>query len=186
MHKYELCISETKKVTFLREEAGAASLVDTTQEPNRTCIGMLRQSTFQLEVLIVRSADTTVLVWTPWETTNIGTTEMDSDWLTKNIFIQENLNFQQYGRRWWVNWPSWETGTTSVFCVITPPTGKTTRPGTYWPSTLAEVYFILRSKQSTWMSSVLCENKEILLKWPMILYCNDVKFKYEDNQLKKN
>ena len=62
MHKYELCISETKKVTFLREEAGAASLVDTTQELNRTCIGMLRQSTFQLEVLIVRSADTTVLV----------------------------------------------------------------------------------------------------------------------------
>ena len=36
------------------------------------------------------------------------------------------------------------------------------------------------------MSSVLCENKEILLKWPMILYCNDVKVKYEDNQLKKN
>ena len=62
MPKYEPCINETKKVTFLREEAGVVSRVATTQEPNRTCIGMLRQSTFQLEVLIVRSADTTVLV----------------------------------------------------------------------------------------------------------------------------
>ena len=62
MHKYELCISETKKVTFLREGAGGASLVDTTQEPNRICIGMLRQSTSQQEVLIVLSVDITVLV----------------------------------------------------------------------------------------------------------------------------
>ena len=62
MHKYELCISEKKKVAFLLQGAGVASPVDTTQEPKRTCICMLRQSMFQQEVLIALSADTTVLV----------------------------------------------------------------------------------------------------------------------------
>ena len=79
MPKYEPCINETKKVTFLREEAGVVSRVATTQELNRICIGMLKQSMFQLEGLIVLSADSTVQVWTPSETTNIGTTEMDSN-----------------------------------------------------------------------------------------------------------
>ena len=146
MPKYEPCINEMKKVTFLHEVAGVVSRVATSQEPNRICIGMLRQSMFQLEGLIVLSADTTVLVWTPWETTNIGTTEMGSDWLTKINHMQENFPFQQCGQRWWVNWRSSEMGTTSALCATTLPTGKTTRPGTYWPSTLAEVYFILKSK----------------------------------------
>lgn len=62
MHKYELCISETRKEKFPREVVGIAFRVATTQEPNRTCIGMLRQNMFQQEVSIVLSADTTVLV----------------------------------------------------------------------------------------------------------------------------
>ena len=141
MPKYEPCINETKKVTFLHEEAGVVSRVATTQELNRICIGMLKQSMFQLEGLIVLSADSTVQVWTPSETTNIGTTEMGSD-CPKISAFRNFFHFQQYGRRCWADWPSWEMGTTSVLCVVTPPTGKTTPPGTYWPSTLDELCFI--------------------------------------------
>ena len=65
MHKYEPCINERRKVTFPREGFGVASLVATTQEPNRISIDMLRQSMSQLEDFLVLSVDTSVLVLTP-------------------------------------------------------------------------------------------------------------------------
>ena len=95
----------------------------------------------------------------------------NGQWLTgKNIHMQENFPFQHYGRRWWVNWRSSEMDTTSALCAITPPTGKTTRPGTYWPSTLAKMNFMLRSRHSSVLSAspvwrYRSKNKEILLDW---------------------
>ena len=159
MHKYEQCISVKMKVTFPREGAGGASRVATTQEPNRTCIGMLRPSMFQQEVSIVLSADTTVQVWTPWETTNIGTTEMGSDWLTKINHMQENFPFQQYGQRWWVNWRSWEMGTTSALCAITPPTGKQ--------------HDQAHIDQAHWLKCTSCQDLDIKLSWVAHL-CEDI------------
>ena len=47
---------------------------------------MLRQNMFQQGVLSVPFVDTIVLVWTPWETTNIDITEISSS-LQKKTFV---------------------------------------------------------------------------------------------------
>ena len=46
---------------------------------------MLRQNMFQQGVLLVPFVDTIVLVWTPWETTNIDITETSSS--SQNPFL---------------------------------------------------------------------------------------------------
>ena len=80
MHKYEPCINERR----IRVDGDVCPVV-TCPEANKICFDMSRQSMFQQEVLLVPFADTTVLVWTPWETTNIDTTETSSS--SQNPFL---------------------------------------------------------------------------------------------------
>ena len=81
MHKYEPCINERR----IRVDGDVCPVV-TCPEANKICFDMSRQSMFQQEVLLVPFADTSVLVWTPWETTNIDITEISSSLQKKPLF----------------------------------------------------------------------------------------------------
>ena len=67
----------------------------------------------------------------------------NGQWFIDTIIPKlEIFPFQQCGQKWWVDWLSWETVTTSAFFATIPPTGKTTQPGTFWPNILPDVWFV--------------------------------------------